>query len=169
MPSLLDKCQVEVHIGEVFWHKMYMQLGKETGLLSRNTIVTAAQDKEKDGPERIEIVAIVDVEVMEGALIDTVGVKDETVFIEMRELPQNLMIDIIEAVVVQDDRDREVGAHRLAHSPPDLISRLKSLQMTIVDMVVTAPPLFKKLHRAARLVVITLKRDRIPILPNQVS
>ena len=106
---------------------------------------------------------------MEGALIDIVGVKDEAVFIEMRELPQNLMIDIIGAVVVQDDRDREVGAHRLAHSPPDLISRLKSLQMTIVDMVVTAPPLFKKLHRAARLVVITLKRDRIPILPNQVS
>ena len=139
------------------------------GLLSRNTIVTAAQDKEKDDPERIEIVAIVDVEVMEGALIDIVGVKDDTVIIEMRELPPNLMIDIIEAVVVQDDRDREVGAHRLAHSPPDLISRLKSLQMTIVDMVVTAPPLFKKLHRAARLAVITLKRDRIPILPNQVS
>ena len=139
------------------------------GLLSRNTIVTAAQDKEKDDPERIEIVAIVDVEVMEGALIDTVGVKDETVFIEMRELPQNLMIDIIEAVVVQDDRDREVGAHRLAHSPPDLISRLKSLQMTIVDMVITAPPLLQKLHRAARLVVIARKRDRIRILPNQVS
>ena len=55
------------------------------GLLSRNTIVTAAQDKEKDDPERIEIVAIVDIEVMEGALIDIVGVKDDTVFIEMRE------------------------------------------------------------------------------------
>ena len=139
------------------------------GLLSRNTIVTAAQDKEKDDPERIEIVAIVDIEVMEGALIDTVGVKDETVFIEMRELPQNLMIDIIEAVVVQNDRDLEVEVQRLTLSPPDLISRLKSLQMTIVDMVVTAPPLFKKLHRAARLVVITQKRDQIRILPNLVS
>ena len=106
---------------------------------------------------------------MEGALIDIVGVKDETVFIEMRELPQNLMIDIIEAVVVQDDRDLEVGAHRLTHSPPDLISRLKSLQMTIVDMVITALPLLQKLHRAAPVVEIARKEERIRILPNQVS
>lgn len=169
MPSLLDKCQVEVHIGEVFWHTTYMQLGKETGLLSRNTIVTAAQDKEKDDPERIEIVAIVDIEVMEGALIDIVGVKDDTVFIEMRELPQNLMIDIIEAVVVQNDRDLEVEVHRLTHSPPDLISWIKSLQMTIVNMVITSPPLLQNLHRAAQLVVIARKRDQIRILPNQVS
>ena len=139
------------------------------GLLSRNTIVTAAQDKEKDDPERIEIVAIVDVEVMEGALIDIVGGKDDTVIIEMRELPPNLMIDIIEAVVVQNDRDLEVEVQRLTHSPPDLISRLKSLQMAMVDMVITAPPLFENLPRAARLVLITQKRDPIRILPNLVS
>ena len=79
------------------------------------------------------------------------------------------MIDIIEAVVVQDDRDLEVGAHRLTRSPPDLISRLKYLQMTIGDMVITSPPLLQNLHRAARLVLIARKRDRIRILPNQVS
>ena len=106
---------------------------------------------------------------MEGALIDIVGVKDDTVIIEMRELPPNLMIDIIEAVVVQDDRDLEVEVHRLTHSPPDLISRLKYLQMAMVDMVITAPPLFENLHRAARLVLITQKRDPIRILPNLVS
>ena len=105
---------------------------------------------------------------MEGALIDIVGVKDDAVFIEMRELPQNLMIDIIEAVVVQDDRDLEVGAHRLTHSPPDLISRLKSLQMTIVNLLITSPRLLQNLHRAAQLVVMARKRDQIRILPNQI-
>ena len=106
---------------------------------------------------------------MEGALIDIVGVKDEAVFIEMRELPQNLMIDIIGAVVVQDDRDLEVEVHHLTHSPPDLISWIKSPQMTVVNMVITSPPLLQNLHRAARLVVMARKRNRIRILPNQVS
>ena len=105
---------------------------------------------------------------MEGALIDIVGVKDDTVFIEMRELPQNPMIDIIGAAVVQDDRDLEVEVNRLTHCPPDLISWINSLQMTIVNMVITSPPLLQNLHRAAQLAVIVRKRDQIRILPKQV-